>query len=462
MIKILAILYIVALIFFGWGYAMVRYQAFPWQYFYPLEQNVIAFVQGDPDEKTDLVEKIKNDIDARPSRQLHDYVKNPDRNYQRVSIPNLRSRRLDPLVYSTEQKLPGFRFFFGTMDFNEYLHGAVLFDQNDQLVHTWVLDQEKLLKRLEQDNKVNNKNIKIKPASRRLPHGVDVFPDGSLILAEGAQGNGLQKLDFCGNFDWSRPGNYHHTVSYQSSSDTLWTFGPKDMEEIDRETGKLLRTISFVDMHRANPDLAIFTPRRDHSRGRWLQDPVHKNDIEPLPEELASAYPMFEAGDLLISHRSTNLIFVMDPKTLKIKWWRSGQWRRQHDPDWHPSGTISIYDNNMRDLATEQIQILDSEVPRYSQFWRIDPASYVAEKIYSGERDNFYSGARGDHQVLPNGNILFTSPYQGRILEVTPDGETAYEFVNQYDEKQSLTVTDVKWLPLDYFNFDISENNQCD
>ena len=75
--------------------------------------------------------------------------------------------------------------------------------------------------------------------------------------------------------------------------------------------------------------------------------------------------------------------------------------------------------------------------------------------------DDFYSGARGVHQVLPNGNILISSPHQGRVLEVDSDGETVFEFLNTYDERENLIISEARWFPADYFEFDAATRN-CD
>ncbi len=57
--------------------------------------------------------------------------------------------------------------------------------------------------------------------------------------------------------------------------------------------------------------------------GQW-----HANDAEPLPKEYADAFPQFDAGDLLISFRNINLVFVASPTTGEIKWCRG--WSAGH------------------------------------------------------------------------------------------------------------------------------------
>ena len=227
------------------------------------------------------------------------------------------------------------------------------------------------------------------------------------------------------------------------------------MSKVNHENGNVLGRISFEDINKANPNIDILSIRRQLFKGIWLNDRYHLNDIEPLPRRYAEAFPMFKAGDLLISVRSLNLIFIMDPDTLKVKWWRVGQTRRQHDPDWQADGTITVFDNNMRDKALER------DRDRYSRIWRMDPASFEAKIVYDGQSDNFYTSRRGKHQMFPNGNILITSSEQRRVLEVTPDGETVFEFLNKYDNINNLLVSEAIWVRSDFFKINFKEDSLC-
>ena len=460
--RILLISYVVAMVFFAWGYAMVRFQVFPWAILFPIEQEIVAFVKGAEGEQTKVTEKIANDLNIRPSRQLYEYQANPDRRYRRLNIEGLNSRRQQPQVFVSDRKAPGYIFVYGTIDYVDSLHAGILLDIDGNVIHRWIIDQQALKEIVARKNAEDGGDRKLKSPNRRLPQGLELLPDGTLILNEGYRGNGMQNIDFCGRFQWSALGAYHHVVSLDKEDNTLWAFGPGDTMQLDLANGEVLREISLQDIHNANPDVSIFTPRRRISAGQWLADPIHKNDLEPLPSEMAAAFPQFEPGDLLITHRSTNLIFVMDPDDLKVKWWRSGIVRRPHDADWQPDGTISIYDNNMREPVEGNDGAMDDlNVTRYSKIVSIDPKTYESWVAYDGARDNFYSGARGMHQVLPNGNILITSPHQGRIIEVDSKGDTVFEFLNTYDDKEMLILSEVRWLPEDYFSFDVTDPTVC-
>ncbi len=81
---------------------------------------------------------------------------------------------------------------------------------------------------------------------------------------------------------------------------------------------------------------------------------------------------------------------------------------------------------------------------RRSTVLQIDPATSEVLWLYRGDGDDpFYSVGAGSCQRLPNGNTLITESMMGRAFEVTPEGETVWEFYNPHraGEDQELVAT---------------------
>jgi hypothetical protein len=71
-----------------------------------------------------------------------------------------------------------------------------------------------------------------------------------------------------------------------------------------------------------------------------------------------------------------------------------------------------------------------------SRILEIDPVTREVVTIYGGRPDQFfYTGRMGDHERLPNGNILIANTETGQTFEVTPQGRVVWSFVNRWDDK---------------------------
>ncbi len=442
---------------------MFKYKVFPWRYVSAIERDIAAFIRGDIEESTRTIGKIANDLNIRPSRHIFKYATNLERTYIPLEIKGLNSRRSQPQIFSSGLESSGYKLIYGIFDYADSLHATILLDQNNEIVHRWIVDQDALSNLVEQQNTANGTTMQFRPESRSLSLGLEVLPDGSLIINGGHGGNGIYRIGLCGKFIWSQLGDFDHAVSLDYDQNTIWAFRAETLHEIDIDTGKILRQISLSEISRANPDISIFTTRRLVSTGKTLASPYHANDVEPLKKELADAFAAFDPGDLVIHLRSINLFYVLDPDSLKIKWWRSGISRLAHDPDWQPDGGITTYDNNARESSqkSDHQKKYDGNHIRFSRILRIDPGSFETRVIYDGASDNIYSKAKGTHQLLGNRNIFLTSPHQGRVLEVNTQGETVFEFVNQYNDDEILILTEARLLPLDYFKVDITNPDSC-
>ncbi|HET6621268.1 MAG TPA: arylsulfotransferase family protein [Dongiaceae bacterium] len=305
-------------------------------------------------------------------------------------------------------------------------HVALMLSPDLRIVHHWPLLEDGV-----EDGEAD--------PTRKLTHGFSVLTDGSVIYAFEA-GKSLHKKDWCGHTIWAAAGRYHHSVTVDDTETTVWALRhdhggeyseSEKIVQLAVEDGKIVKEISIADIIAANPDIDILEVRRDHQEdvrenarglpGPWLSDPFHLNDVDPLPRNLADAFPQFAPGDLLVSVRNLNLLFVVDPRTLAVKWWRAGATIRQHDPDWMADGRISAYDNRM--------------TRGYSEIVEIDPATLTKTVPVDGRNFDFYSRARGEVEAMPGGGWLIASPGQGRAIELSPDGKVALEFYDVLDEK---------------------------
>ena len=164
--------------------------------------------------------------------------------------------------------------------------------------------------------------------------------------------------------------------------------------------GEVLDEISVLLAMRSMPGLV--SPRGDS------YDPTHLNDIELVTPELAAVFPMLRAGDLVVSLRNVSAVVAIDPATRQARWAMAGPFRRQHDPDLLPNGNVLLFDNLGDDPACGRSRIVE-----------LDPATLAVAWSYDGCNERFYSEAWGEQQPLPNGNVLITESYAGRVFEVT-------------------------------------------
>jgi hypothetical protein len=411
----------------------------------PLIQ-VKQFITGHVSQNLSLKEKIENDLNLKPSRHIKVAIKYVDRwlpynegfeseKHKKLNGLKLNPRRENPRIFLSNKASEGYRVVYGTFDFDECLHGAILINPEGRVIHFWHISQEGVDWEHENDTNI-------------FPHGFEIAQDGSIVTAYDS-GSSLTKYDYCGNILWRLKGGFHHSIAFEGS-DAIWTWGDlnkkqfgQNMLKIDYITGKLIKKIPLIEVMEANPGIDIFgILQNDTAEGSaWARVAGgywHENDIDPLPQELEQHYPNFSAGDLLVSLRSPNLVFVMDQRTLKVKWWRQGLTRRQHDPDWNDKGTITIFNNNMH--------------RGYSNIMEVNPVSYEHNTIINGEKYSFYTWWRGKHQRMYNGGFLITSSDQGRVFEVDREGNLTFEFLNTYgDNHQYLAISEARFLPKDFF-----------
>jgi hypothetical protein len=288
---------------------------------------------------------------------------------------------------------------------------------------------------------------------RRGVHGSYLFSNGDVLVI--LEYLGIARLDACGNVLWRLQNGAHHSIARADDgsfwvpiTDSAATPTSEDYPEgypgLDRpvnhdrllrltEHGEPLDTISVLDVLYSN-DLVRYLAK---ARVAVPTDLMHVNDVEPLPRELADTYPLFQGGDLLVSLRAPDLVFVVNPETKRIEWYASDPFVQQHDPDFIGDGWIGVFNNNWD--KTDRGAMLGG-----SHIFALQPHTESRRVLFpSAASDPFYTPFLGKWQKLGNGNMLLTEGRAGRVVEVTPDGRTVWEWIHEpYDESRAVEVTE--------------------
>ena len=282
-------------------------------------------------------------------------------------------------------------------------------------------------------------------------HGALLYPNGDVVF--NFQYGGLVRIDKCSRVRWKLPYQTHHSI-FQDTDGNLWVPGrrlhEKTVEKFPKvpapfyeeyilkisPDGRVQREISILDVIFGSQYEGVLFANGAHETKITVpldHDFTHLNDIEILPLKMASKFAFFEAGDLLVSLRNMNLLLIIDPNSEKIKWSMTGPYIRQHDPDFLSTGRISVFDNR-RD--GDNGKILGG-----SRILELDPIKQKVITVYGGEENQqFFTDTQGDHQHLPNGNILITESNAGHAFEVTANGDIVWSFVNRWDNDSVANI----------------------
>jgi hypothetical protein len=335
-------------------------------------------------------------------------------------------------VFDRKAASPGYTFL--TM-YRDGRYGASLLDLDGRTLHTWDVAFSDAFPEPEHLEAVP-------PDTDVSMHGAELLPNGDLILSFGMLG--AARIDRCSQVRWAVPAFSHHALDHLPDGSTL-VLASRRYEEHDspfprlgpgpagylwddtvlrvRPNGSVAEERSVLQtIYDSGWQGMLFvgsggTVIRDH-------DPLHTNDVEVLRDDMAAAFPQFEAGDVMLSLRNINSVIVVDGETWRIKWKMTGPFLMQHDPDFLPNGNIMVFDNR---ITGSQPQF------GYSRILEIDPATREVVWSYEGtDQEPFYTDHGGVQQLLPNGNVLVVETQGGRVFEVARGSSerVVWEYVN--------------------------------
>lgn len=307
-------------------------------------------------------------------------------------------------------------------------------------------------------------------------HGTEMEPDGSVLFNFEYQAT--VKLSRCGAREWILPERSHHTIS-PAAAGGVWIAGRAVLNAPDdpayhpmtnplRDSGwieddellhvsaegEVLARKSVFRMMMENGLEPLLTANGLQLRRGVLADNeiLHLNHIEELSPELAPAFPMFEAGDLLLSVHDFNLVMVVDPDEWKVKWHSVGPWVRQHSARFLPDGTIAVFNNNAYTYALDPAGRDPAEGLSFSDVRAVDPGT-GAEHVVYGDRagEDLASVERGFIQPTVSGGLMITETAGGRAFEIDRDRRVVWEYINRHDDARVLEITSAELYPAGYF-----------
>jgi hypothetical protein len=301
-------------------------------------------------------------------------------------------------------------------------------------------------------------------------HGALIEPDGSVVF--NFDYGGLVKLDRCGRTAWTLAHPTHHSIE-QAEGGGYWVPGrrhiatgrsafppfeaPFDEDLVLRVTvdGQITAEFSVPELFYRNQLTALLTATGENFRHEmtWDHEILHLNKVTELQSEIAGKFPGFKAGDLALSLREQNMLLIVDPVSLVVKWWQIGPWVRQHDPEFSGDGTITIFNNNAYRTALFEGDAVDLSAPRISNIMAVDPVTRSVRVLYGGKSgEEMLTVIRGKQQATARGGFLVTEFEAGRAFETDASGKIVWEYINRYDADRIAELTEARIYPSGYFD----------
>ncbi len=340
---------------------------------------------------------------------------------------------------------------------------AVLVAADGAILHEWRLPY----------SEVWNETASVKqpqPDSHVYFRKALAYPNGDLLVVyEGVgdtpYGYGTVKLDASSNVIWSYLDHTHHDVDIgpdgriyllahdfvEAPPEGFENLGKPRLEDylvILSPNGEEETRIALTPLVADSPYSHMLHTVSSYA----IADPLHTNTVNVLGDVNGNAFAFGEPGEVLLSFRELGAIGVVDVEQEKLTWAMRGSWIGQHDIDALDNGHLMLFDNygNYRHEAGA------------SRVIEFDPQTEEIVWSYAGMPERpLDSAIRSSQERLENGSTLITESNAGRIVEVTQDGEIAWDYLNPDragpDGDKIAIICWAQRLPADFFDKPFAE-----
>lgn len=388
-------------------------------------------------------------IDERGRRDERKASKQPaaaqPRDPQLAGLPYLASGNSAPassgvLRHDATRSLAGYNLYT-----SGHAPEAFLIDMEGKVVHRWFLDRNLVLP--------TRKDVILDSNYFRK---AEVFENGDLLVL--FEYGALARLDARSKILWAYTGDdrlfigpHHDWIVRADGTIQVLAARLRHVPEIHRhglvvedlivtldKNGKPIAELSlpecfersaFANFLHVRADLPAPVRASDLPQD---MDWMHTNTLRLLGPEAADISPAFREGNLLISSRQISMIAVIDPEKKQVVWAQiATAWFHQHEPQILADGHLLVFDNDYQ--FRRRSRVVELDLRTFDVVWSYDGADL---------KPPFYSALLGSQQRLSNGNTLVSDSMNGRALEVTPDNQVAWEFVNPHMAFNQFTEQD--------------------
>lgn len=296
------------------------------------------------------------------------------------------------------------------------------------------------------------------PSCHYWSHG-RLLPNGDLlVVAAGEVANTsaqsfveshyVERRDWSGALLWRSTVHAHHdSLPLENGDYFALAFDLRKMPSLDATTlimdnalirmsaeGNAVESLSLTDLLLSAPAVIELKLWPKHKKHPW-RSLIHANSIEVMQrEELISRDQIYALGNVLISSRKQNAVFILDWEQKELLWaWGPGELDGPHDASVLENGNILIFDNGWK--------------RRWSRVIELNPVTREIEWTYQApKKRDFYTVTRGSAQRLPNGNTLIANSNRGIAFEITHGGEVVWEWRNPKRDEKGRRATIIRMV----------------
>ena len=349
-------------------------------------------------------------------RQILDY-QSP---YMTSLWQNARDDQTGVVVHDSARMAPGLTLFTSAHE-----PVVLLVSADGQIIHEWHIPSNRLEGEASQD---------VDPFA--YVRDVHLYKNGDVLVFwekvdSTPWGIAVARVSAEGDILWSHNRPIHHDIDVEANGTIIALDSeiitqpivglPQDLFPmlddvivvLDKD-GHELKRVSIAQAMTNSPYVSLVKTLKPRRAG----DQLHSNSVALVSNELARLYPQLSPGEVVVSIREGSIVAAIDLETEQTTWAVAGYWLHQHDVDLLANGHMLLFDNQGAFSSGGNSRVIE-----------FDPTSMAIEWQYAGDIETpFFSEIRGSQERLENGNTLITESDQGRIFEVTIEGDIVWDY----------------------------------